>query len=248
MDSIDVVRDALATDRDAAERVTRTVLGVLGTRIGKDEGRKLAAYLPGDVAAELHSDRPAQPFDAEEFVRRIDPSDLDGAERAAVAVFAALARFLPAEEYEHLVTRLSKDYAPLLPKAPVPDPLSAQEFLARVGRRLDPSVAWPATQATLETLAERIAPGDVRDLMARLPVRFHGPLKRGAARATDATRRMPPEDFIRRLAERAGVSEERAREYTRAVLTTLREAVRDEFFDVTVQLPGSYWDLVHTGR
>jgi diketogulonate reductase-like aldo/keto reductase len=40
---------------------------------------------------------------------------------------------------------------------------------------------------------------------------------------------------------------DRARQYIRAVLATIREAARDEFFDGTVQLPADYWDLIAAG-
>jgi uncharacterized protein (DUF2267 family) len=48
---------------------------------------------------------------------------------------------------------------------------------------------------------------------------------------------MPPDEFLHPVEQRAGVGPDRARQYIRAVLATIREAARDEFFDVTVQLP-----------
>ncbi|MET0419041.1 MAG: hypothetical protein ABW022_23760 [Actinoplanes sp.] len=47
--------------------------------------------------------------------------------------------------------------------------------------------------------------------------------------------------------EPAGVGPDQAREYIRAVLATVREATREEFFDVTVQLPAGYGDLIAVG-
>jgi uncharacterized protein (DUF2267 family) len=55
---------------------------------------------------------------------------------------------------------------------------------------------------------------------------------------------MVPDDFLRRVAQRTGVSEEQARDYTRAVLATVREATREQFLDVQVQLPDGYGDLL----
>jgi uncharacterized protein (DUF2267 family) len=47
--------------------------------------------------------------------------------------------------------------------------------------------------------------------------------------------------FVDRVAERADTNLEQARDYVRAVLLTLRDAVGDdEYFDVTVQLPDDY--------
>jgi uncharacterized protein (DUF2267 family) len=52
---------------------------------------------------------------------------------------------------------------------------------------------------------------------------------------------MSLEQFLARVAEREGTSTLEAREHTRAVLATLREAVGDdEFFDVSAELPGDY--------
>jgi uncharacterized protein (DUF2267 family) len=207
------------------------------------------AQLPPELGGWLFSADGAQGFDALEFLRRVaerEQADVATAERHARATFLALARALPADAYSHLLTRLSKDYAPLLPKGPVPVSMSAREFLERIASRagIGASDALAVARVVLETLAERITRGEAYDLTTRLPVRVHGALKRGAAQADATTRRMPPEEFLRRVAQRAGVNEERAREYTRAVLATVHEATREEFLDVTVQLPDGYRSLL----
>jgi uncharacterized protein (DUF2267 family) len=52
---------------------------------------------------------------------------------------------------------------------------------------------------------------------------------------------MKLDDFVRRVAEREGISLDTAFEHVRAVLSTLRDAVGEqEFLDVTSQLPGEY--------
>jgi uncharacterized protein (DUF2267 family) len=249
---LSVVRDSLGSDQETAERATGAVLSVLGERIGADEARAFAAHLPPEVAAWLHTAGGARSFDAEEFVRRVAEragTSPDMAERHIIAVLAAVSQALPEREYDHLLARLSKDYAPLLPKAAVAPTMSTRTFVSRVARRcnVDDASALRAAEAVLETLAERITAGEVRDLTAHLPVRLHGALKRGAAQADSATRKMPPDEFLHRVEQRAGVGPDRAREYIRAVLATIREAARDEFFDVTAQLPPGYWDLIATG-
>jgi uncharacterized protein (DUF2267 family) len=98
-----------------------------------------------------------------------------------------------------------------------------------------------ATRAVLQTLGERIAPGEADDLIALLPVLLHEPLRRGKARNPGGAQRMPLERFVARVAEREGVTPDQARAHARAVLTALRAAVGDEeFSDVTVQLPPEY--------
>jgi uncharacterized protein (DUF2267 family) len=148
-----------------------------------------------------------------------------------------------------MVARLSKDYAPLLPKAATPPLLSTRAFLDRIMQRagVDASAAPRVAEAVLETLAERITGGEALDLTTRLPVRFHGAIRRGAVQGDATTRKMAPDEFLRRVAQRAGVGEERARDYVRAVLATVRETSRDEFLDVTVQLPAGYRDLLGVG-
>jgi uncharacterized protein (DUF2267 family) len=52
---------------------------------------------------------------------------------------------------------------------------------------------------------------------------------------------MPLESFVRRVAEREGVTPAEALVHARAVLATLREAVGDEeFLDVMSELPADY--------
>jgi uncharacterized protein (DUF2267 family) len=181
---LSVVQDSLGTDQEAAERATRAVASVLGERIGADEARVYAAHLPPEVAAWLHTAGGARSFDADEFVRRVgerEGTSPDTAERHIIAVLGAISQALPEREYDHLLARLSKDYAPLLPKAAVPPTMSTRAFVSRVAQRsrIDDASALRVAEAVLETLAERITAGEVRDLTARLPVRLHGPLKRG---------------------------------------------------------------------
>ena len=85
-----------------------------------------------------------------------------------------------------------------------------------------------------------IAAGEVKELISRLPVGLHEPLRRGSERSGGRATRMSPHDFVTRVAERTGHSVGQARDDVRAVMVTLREAVGDdEFFDVAVQLPRS---------
>jgi uncharacterized protein (DUF2267 family) len=249
---LSVVQDSLGADQETAERATRAVASVLGERIGADEAQVHAAHLPPEVAAWLHTSGGARSFDAEEFARRVaerEGTDPDTAERHIIAVLGAVSQALPEREYDHLLARLSKDYAPLLPKGEIAPTMSTRAFVSRVAQRarVDDASALRVTEAVLETLAERITAGEVRDLTARLPVRLHGSLKRGAGRADPATRKMAPEEFVRRVGQRAGIGPDQAREAIRAVLATVQEATREEFLDVTVQLPAGYRDLIAVG-
>jgi uncharacterized protein (DUF2267 family) len=229
---------------EAAERATRAVLQTLGERLSTEEARDLVEQLPEELGPWLLTEGAAERFDVDEFLRRVAERaevDLDAAERQARAVFMALARALGAEEFADMVAQLPKDFALLLPVGPATEILPVEVFLDRVADRagLDHDGARRATDAVLETLAERIADGEVEDLIGRLPVPLHAALKRGRARSPGA-RRMSLERFVGRVAEREGVAPEAAGEHARAVFAALREAVGEELYDVTVQLPPEY--------
>jgi uncharacterized protein (DUF2267 family) len=98
-----------------------------------------------------------------------------------------------------------------------------------------------ATEAVLETLAERIAAGEVRDLMLWLSVELHEPLRRAMAESGGVATRLPLDRFLNRVAEREGVELDQAAVHTRAVFAALREILPDqELRDITDQLPKDY--------
>jgi uncharacterized protein (DUF2267 family) len=66
---------------------------------------------------------------------------------------------------------------------------------------LDAERARHAVDAMLETLAERIAGGDVDDLIARLAPALHEPLKRGRARSGRLARPLALERFVALIAQ-----------------------------------------------
>jgi uncharacterized protein (DUF2267 family) len=256
---ISLVEQAIGTDRESAERAAQATLATLGEHLGRDECRHLVPQLPPELGGWLFSRGEAQSFDVIEFLRRVaerEHTDEATAQRHVRAVFIALGRALTSDGYAHMVGRLSNDYVPLLPKGPAAGGAPMDAFLSGVARRIGVGVstarAQRVTDAVLETLGERIGPGEIDDLLTQLPVSLHPALKRGAARADEATSRMSVDEFLDRVAERAGIPADRAalllhpqaREYARAVFNTLRETVGTEFLDVTVQLPGEYWNLV----
>jgi uncharacterized protein (DUF2267 family) len=241
-----IVQQTARISHEEAERATRATLQTLADRITAGEARDLAEQLPPRIAAWVATTSAAQRFDLDEFLRRVaerEGVDPERAERDAAAVFAALGRAVSPQELADVAAELPKDFARLLPRGPHVDVLPAETFVRRVAERagLDDDRARAATAVVLETLAERIAGGEVDDLVSRLPVELHEPLKRGRARTGDPATRMSLDKFLARVAEREGTNTFEAREHTRAVLATLREAVGDdEFFDVSAELPGDY--------
>jgi uncharacterized protein (DUF2267 family) len=233
---------------EGAERASRATLVTLAERVSEGQARDLAAQLPAELAGWLATDSGAERFDVDEFVSRVarrEHVDLESAERHAHAVFLALGRGVDAGEFADVAAELPTDYAPLVAEGAgrFAEIVTAEQFLARVADRagLDVLPARRATEAVLETLGERIAGTEVRDLLSELPVELHPPLRLGRSMSRGKAQPMSLDEFVRRVAEREGITDEDAREDTRAVLTTLREAVSEqEFLDVAARLPREY--------
>jgi uncharacterized protein (DUF2267 family) len=241
-----VVEQQADLGRERAERTTRAVLQTLAERISQGEAEDLAALLPAELAPWIATGTPAEGFDVDEFIRRVaerEEVEPEDAERHVRAVFTALQRAVTEQEWRDLVAELPHDFAPLLPRGPALRISSAETFWRRVADRagVDGERARQTTEAVLETLAERIAGGEVDDLIARLPTQLHPPLRRGSERSDGQAIPISLDQFLARVAKRAGATPGEAREHARAVLLTLREAVGDdEFFDVAAQLPNEY--------
>jgi uncharacterized protein (DUF2267 family) len=247
---ITIVEQQADLGREAAERATRAVLQTLAERIAQGEARDLADELPLELAPWLFTDGDAEAFHADEFLRRVaDREDVDiaTAQRHVRAVFTALARSVSDHEFADMVAELPRDFDPLLPEGPAVEVLSIEEFLQEVADRagLEPEAARRAADAVLETLAERIAGGEVADLINELPRELQPALERGNALSHGAARKMSLDEFVDRVAEREGVTPDAARDPARAVFATLREALSDkEFSDTVVQLPDDYSALL----
>jgi uncharacterized protein (DUF2267 family) len=118
-------------------------------------------------------------------------------------------------------------------------------FVDQVSQRTRTSSeqAVELTRAVLATFAERLTGGEVLDLAAQLPQPLRLVLK--PSPSTEQADRFGAAEFVARVALRARVQEPAARDATRAVFTTLREAITGgEFDDVATQLPRDYRDLV----
>jgi uncharacterized protein (DUF2267 family) len=243
---------------EKAERAASATLSTLGERIASGEARDLARELPADIGRWL-LDAPgdAEPFGVDEFVRRVaerEGVDTDTAERHAAAVFVALARLVRSSELSDVIAQLPKEYERLVgvmrerrrdPTAP--EVITYDEFAERVAGRagLDRPDAERAADAVLETLGERIAGGEIEDIAASLPAELRPALERGSHRTRGKATRMSLDEFVGRVADREGVSWEDALEHTRAVFTSLREALPDkEWSDMLDQLPKGYQEAL----
>lgn len=133
------------------------------------------------------------------------------------------------------------------------------QFIERVRRRAgnpasrrldrmpltDREMAEDLTRATLQVLAQRISGGEARDLAAHLPAEMREWLQPDREKAEP----FDLEVFIQRVADRALLDFDAARDGVRAVFRTLREAVPgDEFEDVLSELPPEYTTLLEEGE
>jgi len=232
-----------------SDRAARAVLQTLAERLTKGQARDLAQHLPPELAPWLATESGPEPFDVDEFLRRVAEREggvgIAQAQRDARSVFGMLGRLVPAEEIDDMAAELPQNFAPLVAEAQhrFHDVMSSETFVDKVAERaaLERRQAERAVSAVLETLAERISGGEVEDLIADLPAELHAALRTGDELSHGAARPLSLEEFVVRVAEREGVPPAAAAEHARAVFATLREAVPEkEFLDVTAQLPRDY--------
>jgi len=90
-----------------------------------------------------------------------------------------------------------------------------------------------AARATLETLAERISPGEAHDIAEQLPEPLRAVLDRA-----DPPHPFSAQEFLQRVQARERVPIRSAERHVRAVFAALRESVsRDELADLASELP-----------
>ncbi|NJC73140.1 DUF2267 domain-containing protein [Planosporangium thailandense] len=116
-------------------------------------------------------------------------------------------------------------------------------FIDKVAERagVPEDQARALTEATLRTLAERLTAGEADDLPAHLPDQFRALLIKGQEPAPD----FPLDEFVDRVAGRAGVPRAIAERGIGSVLQAMHDAVgHKEFRDVMSQLPREFGDLM----
>ncbi|MEA2275097.1 MAG: hypothetical protein QOC78_57 [Solirubrobacteraceae bacterium] len=239
---------------ERAERAARATLQTLGERLSWEQARDLAEELPHELRTWLLSaGGDVDPFDAHEFVRRVaerEAVDVETAARHGRAVLIAVARLAGGDQIAAVASALAPDYEPLIGEAvrrrrdpAAPEPMPLDDFLASVETRagLDRPGAERAVDAVLETVAERIASGQVDDLAEVLPDGLRPALERGKASSGGLPQSMTLQEFLARIAQRAGTTPEEALRHARAVFAALREALPPkELSDVLAQLPREY--------
>jgi uncharacterized protein (DUF2267 family) len=155
----------------------------------------------------------------------------DEAERASCATLQTLAERISTGETEDLAERLPDELRSCLLTADERDRFHVDEFIRRISERagLQPPAAERDARAVLGALWLAVGPDEFADMRSELPKDFEPLLD-------DALRDVPPppvlsqpapadamsyEDFVDRVAERAGIDRERAQRATDAVLEEL---------------------------
>ena len=94
--------------------------------------------------------------------------------------------------------------------------------------------------AVLQHLCDRLTGDEARDLLAQLPARL-----KTAVIVSPSAQPISVDEFVHRVADELGLSDEEARERIRDVFATLRRAVTwGELEDVLRQLDPEYADLL----
>jgi uncharacterized protein (DUF2267 family) len=102
-----------------------------------------------------------------------------------------------------------------------------------------------AASATLKTLAERISGGEAEDIAAFLPRELRGVL----TSVPEPAEPFGLDEFVRRVAEREGVDEAKARRHAEAVFVALGQAVAPrELRDMAAQLPREFDPLLEAAQ
>jgi uncharacterized protein (DUF2267 family) len=102
------------------------------------------------------------------------------------------------------------------------------------------STAQRATEATLQTLAERLGKDEAANLVPQL-----GPDLGGLMYTADPPQAIPLREFLTRIAEREGVDIGTARRHTEAVFAPLAGALGDrEYGHVKSRLPTEFMPLL----
>ncbi|SCL13800.1 Uncharacterized conserved protein, DUF2267 family [Micromonospora rhizosphaerae] len=125
------------------------------------------------------------------------------------------------------------------------------DFIEVVARRagVPSEKAEAVSRATLETLTDRITAGQASHIAGQLPVELRQNLhKTTTAMGAQIAESFELDEFVERVAARAGVDVAMADAGMRAVLSTIGEVVsKDELQDLVSQLPKEFWEIIQAG-
>jgi uncharacterized protein (DUF2267 family) len=146
------------------------------------------------------------------------------AQRVACITLEVLTQRISAGEVEDLAPRLPAQLRPCLEYRSRPEKYHFTDFLLRLQDELglDEATAAQAAKAVFAGLWMTVGPEEFEDMRAQLPLDFYEFLDDAIALVTPpVTPPMPADEFIRRVAERAGIDPEQAERAIEATLEVL---------------------------
>jgi uncharacterized protein (DUF2267 family) len=185
-------------------------------------------------------------FEYEQFIKTIQRKaeiSWGEAERAAATTLSTLAERISAGEARDIAEQLPGDLGKWLSGANGAQPFHVDEFLRRIAEReeVDLDTAERHARAVFTALGRSVDIDELEDLAAELPKDFE-PLLEAAERQAGQLHPdevVPADEFVERVANRAGLDPDRAQQASEAVLETLGERIAGgEVEDLAQQLPG----------
>ncbi|MBP1987740.1 DUF2267 domain-containing protein [Halolamina salifodinae] len=230
--------------KEAADRTITATLSALGASVSPGNRRDIAKYLPEHYAANIREaeGEATTPLDLEAFLDRVQTeADIEHPKPKVRVVLASLIEVVGEDVISDVRDQLPPEYGTLFEPATVEPGRSFVDVVAEKGE-FDDETAESAARETLAVLGHRLSEGEALDIT---------PYLRGEAsswlsvRATHNAEAFSPEEFIERIAARADVSEDRAREYAGAVADALVETVPEaEREHAAAQLPDQYASVI----
>jgi uncharacterized protein (DUF2267 family) len=158
---------------------------------------------------------------------------IDHEQAGSISCFALglLAQRISEGQAEDMARRLPEQLQPCMQHEGPRETYHADEFLRRIREQLgaDDAVAQKVARAVMAALWTAAGPKEFNDMQSELPGDFLPLLETAQAQAPPPTSEPPQpfrgsltaDEFVRRVAQRAGLEPDRARKATEAVLETL---------------------------
>jgi uncharacterized protein (DUF2267 family) len=194
-------------------------------------------------------------FEYEQFIKTIQHKAELSWEQAALAArvtLSTLAERLSTGEARDIAEQLPGQVGIWLEPKEEAERFDADEFLRRIAERegVDLEAAERHARAVFTAIARAVSRQELDDMVSELPKDFE-PLIAEARKAEDEAPReiVPFEEFITRVADRAGLDEDRARRASKAVLETLGERIAGgEVEDLRRELPSELGPPLQRGN
>lgn len=229
---------------DAAERTIHATLAALGASLSAGNRRALADQLPEHYASSVRDVEAPEPspLELEAFIERVqEEADVRNPKPKVRVVVASLVEFVDEAVVEDARAQLPPEYGTLFEPASVEPGETFVDVVVEEGG-FDEAEAEAATRETLAALGRRLTEGEAEDIAAYLRGDASSWLTR---HATHDAEELSPTEFVETIAERADVSEERARAYAAAVGEALTDLVPEaERNRAAAQLPDEYASVV----